>query len=58
VETLRRTLKDYEADVIDETYGADVIYVTAVPIDAADRFTVALADRTSGRAVVEKETNI
>ena len=54
VETLRRTLKEYEADVINETYGENVIYVTAVPIDVADRFTVAIADRTAGRAIVEK----
>lgn len=53
VETLRRTLKEYEAEVIDETYEENVIYITAVPIDAADRFTVAIADRTAGRAVVE-----
>jgi uncharacterized YigZ family protein len=58
VETLRRTLHEYDADVIDETYAEDVTYLAAVPIDGVDQFTVAIEDRTAGRAVVEKVTNI
>ena len=54
VETLRRTLKEYGADVLDETYGVDVIYNAAGPIDVADRFTTAITDRTAGRAVLER----
>jgi uncharacterized YigZ family protein len=54
VEMLRRTLNEYAADVIVETYAENVIYITAVPADVANRFTLALADRTAGRAVVEE----
>jgi uncharacterized YigZ family protein len=53
IETLRRTLQEYDADVIDEMYAENVTYVAAVPNDAVDRFTRAMADRTAGRAVVE-----
>jgi uncharacterized YigZ family protein len=53
VETLRRTLKEYDADVIDETYAENVTYITAVPIDVAERFAMAIADRTAGRVIAD-----
>ena len=56
IETLRRAVTEFEADLISEDYAENVTYEVAVPEDAADRFISAIVDRTAGRAIVDDKT--
>jgi uncharacterized YigZ family protein len=50
VDTLRRALGEFDAELLAENYGERVRYETAVPRAAVDRFTRTLVNRTAGRA--------
>jgi uncharacterized YigZ family protein len=53
VTPLQRMLPDYEVEVLDEDYAADVTYSLALPVEHVDRFVADLANLTNGQAVVE-----
>ena len=50
VDTLRRALAEFDAELLAESYGERVRYEAAVPRDAFDRFTEMIVNRTAGRA--------
>lgn len=50
VDTLKRTLQEFGADLVYEDYGEAVIYEVAVPVHNAGAFGTAVVDRTAGRA--------
>lgn len=54
VETLRRTVAEFHAEVNDERYGEMVVYLVGVPVHLIDGFVGAVVDRTAGRAVVKR----
>jgi uncharacterized YigZ family protein len=54
IETLRRTLQEFDAELVNETYGETVIYEVAVPMDNVNRFSSALTDRTAARVSVQR----
>lgn len=53
VEPLRRLLAEAGADVLEEHYGADVCYRTAVPVSSAPALRQGVADISAGRARIE-----
>ena len=52
VDALRQLVSELDGVLEEETYGADVRYRVAVPIDALDRFEARLADATAGEGRV------
>ena len=54
VDVMRRTLTEFDAQLVSEEYGEAVRYATAVPQQLFTAFVKALADRTAGRASVER----
>lgn len=54
VTPFQRMLPDYEAEILDETYAADVRYELLLPREQVDRFRTDLADLTNGQARLEE----
>jgi uncharacterized YigZ family protein len=54
VDTLRHLLAEHHAEILDETYAADVHYTAAVPVTGLAAFEAALLERTAGRCRVER----
>lgn len=52
VETLRRVLNEFGADLVAESYAENVNYEAAVPAYALDDFCAAVTERTAGRAII------
>jgi putative IMPACT (imprinted ancient) family translation regulator len=50
---LKRLLPDYEAEVLEEEYAADVTYRLCLPSQHVDAFGSAIASLTNGQAVFE-----
>jgi uncharacterized YigZ family protein len=57
VDTLRRLLDEYAAEVSDEQYGADVRYRVELPRRRRTEFERELAERTAGRGSVTAHTD-
>lgn len=53
IELLKRLLAEFDAEILEDSYGAEVRYVAAVPASRSAAFAAALADGTAGRASVE-----
>lgn len=53
VSGLLRLLPDFEAETLEEEYGAGVRYHLSVPAEAVDRFRDAVRNLTSGQASIE-----
>lgn len=48
----QRMLPDYECEVLDESYAADVTYTLQLPTARADTFAAAVAALTNGQATI------
>jgi len=51
----KRLFPDFEAKVVDESYGESVIYVLELPDEQAVPLSAALIELTDGRAVITPE---
>lgn len=56
IELLKRLLAEARAEVVEESYGADVRYLAAVPVPTATELERALTEGTSGRASIQPHT--
>ena len=54
VESLRRRVQEIDAVLLDEAYGAAVVWICAVPEDRLAEFESLVAAATAGRARVER----
>jgi uncharacterized YigZ family protein len=55
IELLRRVLAACGAEIVDEQYGENVVYVAEVPHAEMQVLSMALSDGTAGRAVLTQE---
>ncbi|MBP6440608.1 MAG: YigZ family protein [Caldilineaceae bacterium] len=53
VTPLQRLLSDYEVQVLDQQYAADVTYRLKLPQEHADSFTARVVELTNGQALVD-----
>jgi len=54
VDTVRRALPRYEATVLEEEFGTDVVLGIDLPVEHVEPFAEAVAGMTNGRAVVQR----
>ena len=53
VTPLKRVLPEFEAEVLAEEYGVDVIYTLEMPDSQVEPFTEAIVEMTNGQALIE-----
>jgi len=54
ITAVQRMLPDYEAELLEESYGVDVSYRVQMPSEWVVRFRAEIGDATNGQAVVEE----
>ncbi len=53
ISAFQRTVRQYEAEILDEEYGVDVTYQLRLPVEQLEGLTAAVTDITNGQAVIE-----